>query len=110
MLVLLPAVPARPAGTALLPSGAARRPSPHTYLFVSGFLHGGTSLVDLMLSTTPNATGLEDTHVAENEGAHLQHVWLALRDRRGTCDAWPETLCVSYFDGLKKSNAQRARG
>ncbi|EGD82821.1 hypothetical protein PTSG_12029 [Salpingoeca rosetta] len=49
----------------------------HTFVFIVGAHHSGTTLLDLVLCQHPNMTCLMDTGVSENEGQHLQHVYTA---------------------------------
>eukprot|EP00730_Choanoeca_flexa_P011525 TRINITY_DN26998_c0_g1_i1.p1 TRINITY_DN26998_c0_g1~~TRINITY_DN26998_c0_g1_i1.p1 ORF type:complete len:545 (+),score=87.39 TRINITY_DN26998_c0_g1_i1:79-1713(+) len=48
----------------------------HTFCFVIGSHHSGTTLTDLLLASHDNASALRDTHVPEDEGQHLQNVYL----------------------------------
>ena len=107
MLALLGAMPARPTpslGSALHAGGGEE--SSQTYLFVASFTHGGTSLVNLLLSNMRDAAGLVHTHHPENEGQHLQRVW---SEHGRHCREWPDTLCMSYFEQLEKTEVQRAK-
>ncbi|EGD80320.1 hypothetical protein PTSG_10575 [Salpingoeca rosetta] len=67
-----------PAGAAPLLSSSSDLPpqmANHSFLFVVGAHHSGTTILDLVICQHPSVSCLLDTNVPENEGQHLQHVY-----------------------------------
>eukprot|EP00055_Hartaetosiga_balthica_P011205 m.50181 g.50181 ORF g.50181 m.50181 type:complete len:580 (-) comp7497_c1_seq1:107-1846(-) len=59
----------------LTTSEALKEISNHDFVFVVGAHHSGTTLLDLIISSGDNASGLKGTRVAQDEGQHLQSVY-----------------------------------
>ena len=74
---------------------------PSRIIFGGGQHHGGTSLVHLLLATDPEIAFLNDTHVPESEGQHLQQVWPTFADRNERhCAPFLKSLCLLNFTSL----------
>eukprot|EP00045_Choanoeca_perplexa_P004367 m.37707 g.37707 ORF g.37707 m.37707 type:complete len:443 (+) comp12536_c0_seq1:141-1469(+) len=71
MMLLLGFIVAQEASLPALPAHMAK----HTFCFVVGAHHSGTTLTDLLLAQHANATALRGTHKPEDEGQHLQEVY-----------------------------------
>eukprot|EP00049_Salpingoeca_infusionum_P019372 m.361591 g.361591 ORF g.361591 m.361591 type:complete len:390 (+) comp19703_c0_seq1:152-1321(+) len=55
----------------------------HTFVFVIGSHHSGTTLLDLVLCQHKDVTCLLDTHKPENEGQHLHNVYASANKAGG---------------------------
>lgn len=55
----------------------------HHLVFVGGLHRSGTTLMADLLAAHPNVSGLQGTSVPENEGQHLQDVYLTARAHGG---------------------------